>query len=274
MSDREFSLFSAYIYRELGIKMPQTKMIMLTTRLAKRVRALGLSSFEEYYNYLQTSADSHDEYNLMVDAVTTNKTEFFREDKHFAIMTKEVLPKMMSESEAQKRKSLHVWCAGCSTGEEAYTIAFVLEDFFSGNGRWNYHILATDISRRVLHIAKNAIYNDDVCESIPPAMRRKYLMRGKGDMKGFHKIVPEIRKKITFHQLNFMDDDFKIGHKMDIIFCRNVVIYFDKQTQVAFFSKLHDILSPGGYLFIGSSETLFGINDRFKSVGATVYRRV
>jgi chemotaxis protein methyltransferase CheR len=273
MSEKEFNLISRFIYSELGIKMPPAKKLMLSVRLSRRLKTLGLPSYMEYYNYLFTTKDRDEEFNLMIDAVTTNKTEFFREPNHFTVLVRDVLPGMLQSKQVRAGKPLEVWCAGCSTGEEAYTLAFVLEDFFQSIPGGDYRILATDVSRRVLRVASDGVYRDGALGPIPQQLKRKYLMKGKGSFDGQHRVVPELRKKIKFRQLNFMDADFGIRSPMNVIFCRNVVIYFDKQTQVEFFGKIFHHLNPGGFLFIGSSETLFGISESFTSVGPTVYRR-
>jgi len=273
MSEKEFNLISKFIYSELGIKMPPAKKLMLSVRLSRRIKTLGLSSYMDYYNHLFTTKDRDEEYNLMIDAVTTNKTEFFREPNHFTVLARDVLPLMAQAKLVRAGKPLEVWCAGCSTGEEAYTLAMVLEDFVHSIPGADYRILATDVSRRVLRVAKEGIYRDGALGPVPPQFKRKYFMRGKGTFEGHHRVVPELRKKVTFRQLNFMDADFGIRTRMSVVFCRNVVIYFDRQTQVEFFGKIFHHLDPGGFLFIGSSETLFGISESFTSVGPTVYRR-
>lgn len=273
MSEKEFGLFSRFIYSELGIKMPPAKKLMLSVRLSRRLKTLELPTYMDYYNYLFTTKDRDEELNHMIDAVTTNKTEFFREPNHFSVLAKDVLPDLIKRKHVKSGRVLDVWCAGCSTGEEAYTLAFVLDDFFQGNPGGDYRILATDVSMRVLKAASDGIYRDGALGPVPPHYRRRYFMRGKGNWEGHHRVVPEIRKKINFRQLNFMDRDFGIKSEMGVVFCRNVVIYFDKGTQVEFFDKIFHHLIPGGYLFIGSSETLFGISESFTSVGPTVYRK-
>ncbi len=274
MCDREFRLFSDLIYTVLGIKMPPAKKLMLTSRLNKRLRALKLLTFEQYYNYILSPEGRKKEYHLMINAVTTNKTEFFREAAHFNVLVKKILPELIQGSRFKTNKKLYAWSAGCSTGEEPYTLAIVLADFFS-NKTGDFNILATDISTKVLSAAVNAVYNNESIKPVPLNLKKKYLLRGKGTKKGVSRIVPGLREKITFQRLNFMDRDFKIKTKtkMDIIFCRNVVIYFDRETQVEFFKKLYNQLVPDGYLFIGSSETLFGINDKFVSIGPSIYKK-
>lgn len=274
MSNREFKRFSELIYVRCGIKMPPVKKTMLTARLLKRLRELGLTSYSEYYDYVSSSKGRSKELVKMIDVVTTNKTEFFREVEHFDFLSKSVLPALARSRQAGNMRRLNIWSAGCSSGEEPYTLAMVLSEFFSTTRSLNrFSILATDISTQILAKAKKAIYRKETVEPVPAMCRQKYLMRGKDSQKDLCRVIPELRHCITFRRLNFMDKDFGIRPKMDIIFCRNVVIYFDRQTQRKLFEKFYDQLVPGGYLFIGHSESLHGINERFQNVATTVYRK-
>ena len=291
MSDGLFSRFSEFIYAECGIKLTAAKKTMLTVRLLKRLRALGMNSFGQYYDYVYSPEGRLEELTRMIDVVSTNKTDFFRESAHFDFLRNRGLPNLVSSKNNDSYKKLNIWSAGCSSGEEPYTLAMVLSEFF--NGRRNkdqamrdqqlgepstrplhrFSILATDISTRMLATAKKAIYPKRMVEPVPPMMKRKYLMRGKGSQNGFCRVVPELRNCINFQRLNLMDRDFGIRVPMDIIFCRNVIIYFDRQTQIALFEKFYDQLVTGGYLFIGHSESLHGISDRFDPVATTIYRK-
>lgn len=272
MTDREFTLFSTLIYSRLGIKMPYTKKLMLISRLAKRLRLLGLRSFNDYYEYISAGPGRSDEFIKMVDAVTTNKTDFFREPDHFDILSGKVLGEITGSALFKERNRVNVWSAGCSSGEEAYTISMVLSEYFKGDLS-RFSILATDISTRVLGAGAEAVYSESVVEHIPQEYKKKYLMRGTGEKAGFYRIVPELRNRVAFRRLNLMDENFAVDEIMDIIFCRNVIIYFDRETQTKLFKKFYRHLAAGGYLFIGSSETLYGINDDFKPVGPTVYKK-
>lgn len=272
MSDNEFSLFSTLIYSRLGIKMPPTKKLMLISRLTKRLKVFGFRSYKEYYDYLCTEKGKSEEFNKMIDAVTTNKTDFFREPDHFDILVKKVLPDLTASENFNERKMVNIWSAGCSTGEEAYTLTMVMSEYFSGN-KSKFRILATDISPKVLQTGHDAIYSESIIQPIPVSLRQKYLMRGTADKKGLFRIIPPLRERVTFKQLNLMDSKFNVDTDMDIIFCRNVIIYFDKETQKELFKKFYKHLVPGGYLFIGSSETLYGVNSDFVPAGPTVYRK-
>lgn len=272
MTDKEFLLFSNLIYSVTGIKMPPVKKLMLTSRLSKRIKLLGFKSFREYYDFVCTPEGRSDEYHRMIDAVTTNKTDFFREPDHFGILAGRVLPELTAKEKFRQGNPINIWSAGCSTGEEPYTIAMAVSEYFGGN-RAPVTILATDISTKVLNTAVNGIYTEANIKPIPLPLRKKYILRGKGERQGVFRIAPEIRKMVNFRKLNLMDDRFTFGERMDIVFCRNVIIYFDRATQTALFDRFYDIMSPGGYLFIGSSETLHGISDRFAQAGPTVYRK-
>ncbi|MHB1013953.1 MAG: CheR family methyltransferase [Desulfurivibrionaceae bacterium] len=272
LSDRDFNRFSAFIYDTCGIKLPPIKKTMLSARLQKRLRQLHLESFTAYLDYVLSADGQAKELSHMIDVVSTNKTDFFREAKHFDVMTSLVLPDYVQRMTHSSHKTLRVWSAGCSSGEEPYTLAMVLDDFFSRYPGLDYAILATDICTEVLAKAEEAIYTDEVVAPVPPGLRNKYLMKGKGSYKGFHRVVPELQRKVTFQRLNFMDRDFRIDQKMDLIFCRNVIIYFDRKTQCALFEKFYRQFSPNGYLFTGHSETLEGIGDRMERVAAAVYR--
>ncbi|HIJ91310.1 MAG: protein-glutamate O-methyltransferase [Desulfobulbaceae bacterium] len=272
LSDRDFNRFSAFIYEACGIKLSPIKKTMLSARLQKRLRQLQLDSFSAYLDYVLSPDGQAKELCHMIDVVSTNKTDFFREEKHFEVMTNLVLPDYVQRMTHSNHKTLRVWSAGCSSGEEPYTLAMVLDDYFSRYPGLDYAILATDICTEVLAKAEEAIYSNEVVAPVAPLLRNKYLMKGKGAYKGFHRVVPELRRKVVFRRLNFMDRDFGIDQKMDLIFCRNVIIYFDRKTQCALFEKFYRQFSPKGYLFTGHSETLEGIGDRMERVAAAVYR--
>ena len=273
ISDKDFSRFSQLIYDVCGIKMPPHKQSMLEARLRKRLRFLGLSSYEDYRKYLFSQDGMVEELTSMIDVVTTNKTDFFREPRHFDFLIGSVLPSLIPLTGAGIDRPLRLWSAGCSTGEEPYTLAMFLEEFLWENKRLTYQIMGTDISTQVLEKAVIGIYHRDKIEPVPENMRKKYLLksRDKSDFKV--RIIPEIRAKIKFHRLNFMDEKFNIADRQDIIFCRNVIIYFDRQTQERFLTRLCACLLPGGYLFMGHSETLSGMPLPLKQLAPAVYMR-
>ena len=268
MSESAFGFFSRFINSECGIKMPASKKLMLEARLRKRMRALSLASFEEYRDYLRSIKGARSEVVHMMDVVTTNKTDFFREPAHFDFLVKQVLPAL-----ASSHRKIRVWSAGCSTGEEPYTLAMVLNEFAERNGLL-FSILATDISTKVLEKAKRAVYSHERIAPVPPVLRRKYLLRGKGDRKGLVRIKPELRSRVDFMRLNLIDPGFELAEPVQIIFCRNVMIYFDPPTQKDLVRKFCACLPQNGYLFTGHSEMLHGFNLPLTQVAPTIHRRI
>lgn len=271
LSGADFARLSLFIHQELGIKMPPAKKPLLESRLQKRLRALGYASFSEYCDFLFSPGGLEQELVMMIDLVTTNKTDFFREQHHFDFLTRTALPRMVSETGPE----VTVWSAGCSTGEEPYTIAMVMSDFAMGNPSlaFDYSILATDISTRVLDHARKGIYKEERISPVPESVRRRYFLRSRDASKELVRVCPELRAKVKFMRLNFMDESFPIDGQLDIIFCRNVIIYFNKETQERLIWKLCEHLRPGGYLFLGHSETLSGLGLPLKKVSASVYMR-
>ena len=273
LSDREFLRFSSFIYDHTGIKMPPAKKTMLEARLQKRLKANVISSFEEYGDYVFSQEGRATELIHLIDVVTTNKTDFFREPAHFEFLVKTALPTILQGRGDVLRDPVRIWSAGCSTGEEPYTLAMVLSEFATGYPDFRAAITASDICTQVLQTAKSAIYPEERTDPIPLNLKRKYLLRSREKSKSLVRIAPHVRSLVSFRRINFMEDDFGISEKMDIIFCRNVVIYFDKPTQQTLMRKFHRQLKPGGYLFIGHSETLSGLDVDFKAVASTVYRK-
>ena len=270
ISPKDYARLTAFIYRACGIKLLPAKKGMLTARLHKRLKALGMKEFKQYVEFIETAAGQKDELVLMINSVSTNKTDFFREPTHFDYLCNETLPVLERKFGSQHK--INVWSAGCSSGEEPYTLAMVLTEYATHRSGINFQITGTDISTKVLDIAARAVYPEHIIEPISGYLRHKYLMRGKGEQSGKYRFTPEIRSLITFRRLNFMDND--LGMKaVDVIFCRNVIIYFDRATQTELFRKFYNAMSPGGYLFIGHSETLDGVSDKFVRVAPTVYRR-
>lgn len=274
MSDREFQKFSEFIYAECGINLVPAKKTMLTVRLTKRLRALGMDSFSRYLDFVFGPEGGSQELIHMIDVVTTNKTDFFREPRHFDFLMNQALPTLVQSKSGTSYARLNIWSAGCSSGEESYTLAMVLADFFEKNRCGDFSILATDISTRVLKVAQQGIYPETAVEPVPSGLKKKYLMRGKSSRKGFARVVPELRKHVTFRRLNLIGGrNFGIKSVMDIIFCRNVIIYFDRPTQKTLFEKFYDQLMPGGFMFIGHSESLHGVHDRFIPLGRSIYQK-
>lgn len=272
MKTKEFESFSSFIYQQVGIKLPPAKKTMLEARLQKRLKAHALESFEAYRDFVFSPAGQSTELIHLIDVVTTNKTDFFREPSHFDYLTQKALPAILARS-ADCRRPVRLWSAGCSSGEEPYTLAMVLAELAEAQPDLRFTILASDISTRILDTARTAVYPEDRVEPVAPLFKKKYLLRSKDRRRGLVRICPQLRALITFRRINFMDDDLGVGEAMDVIFCRNVVIYFDKETQQRLMLKFHRQLRPGGYLFLGHSETLNGLDVPFQTVASTVYRK-
>ncbi|THB63686.1 MAG: chemotaxis protein CheR [Desulfovibrio sp.] len=270
MSDRDFNHFSQFIHREVGIKLPPSKKIMVEARLQKRIRALKMAGIKEYVEFLFSKEGMRDELTFLIDAITTNTTDFFREPQHFDLMSTSVLPGWFAANGRSKR--LSIWSAGCSVGMEPYTLAMVLAGFKENNPGFQFTVLGTDISTQALQAASRAVYDEDKVAQVPTQYKHKYLLRSKDRNKRLVRIVPELRRTVNFRRLNFMEN-FSLEQPVDIIFCRNVVIYFDKPTQERLFTKLCNQLLPGGYLFIGHSESLTGMSLPLAQHRPTVYIR-
>ena len=270
LSDKDFQKLSNFIYHQYGIKMPEAKHIMLQSRLQKRLRALRIPTFTEYVDYV-FSANGHDEIIHMMDVVSTNKTDFFREIQHFEFLLDTVLPEIF---DTNHQNFVKVWSAGCSSGEEPYTLAMVLSEFQQKVRGFDFSILGSDLSTIVLEKAVHAIYPEDRVQVIPMELKKKYLLRSKDRVKPTVRIAPELRRKASFMRLNFMDDVYSAPSGFDIIFCRNVLIYFDRQTQEKVINKLCRHLRPGGFFFLGHSESVTGINVPLKQIKPTVFRRI
>lgn len=272
LSQKTFARFAHFITGELGIKMPESKLTMVQSRLLRRVRELRLNSFEQYGEYFFTAAAAQEREHF-INAITTNKTDFFREAEHFDFLTRIALPSLSPTGGYRPGSCLRVWSAGCSSGEEAYTLAMVLREYALGHPGFEFAILGTDISTRVLERAKEAIYQESQTVTVPKELRRKYLWEGRDKSQRLVRVVPELRRKVTFHQLNFMDENYGIRDMFDLIFFRNVLIYFEKNTQEEVINKICRNLVPGGYFLAGHSESLAGLNTDLNCVQTAVFRK-
>jgi chemotaxis protein methyltransferase CheR len=272
LSPERFARLARYITSELGIKMPESKLTMVQSRLLRRVRELGLSSVEHYSEYFFSSSHA-DERERFINAITTNKTDFFREPAHFDYLRQTALPSLVPVDSVASGWRLKAWCAGCSSGQEPYTLAMVLSEYAAGCPGFDYAILGTDISTRVLEQARNAIYPESASQPLPPELRRKYLWRSRSPSEALVRVAPALRRKVTFHRLNFMDEEYGVRETFHIVFFRNVMIYFDRPTQEAVVNRICRNLAPGGYLFVGHSESLSGLDIPVKAVRTSVLRR-
>jgi chemotaxis protein methyltransferase CheR len=278
ISPQSFGQLAQFITRELGIKMPESKVSLIQSRLLRRVRELGLESIDEYCDFLFSPAEAGAERIHFINAITTNKTDFFREPQHFQYLAETVLPQLEQSKRAAVDKRIAVWSAACSSGEEPYTLAMVLSEYAAGRPGFDFRILATDVSTKVLEAAKDGIYSAQQIAPVPSELRRKYLLRGKGQRGSSQpgpmlRITPALRRRVSFHQLNFIDADYHVREMFEIIFCRNVLIYFDRPTQEAVINKLCRNLIPGGYLFVSHSESLSGLNVPLISLRSSCFRK-
>ena len=266
-----FRRVAEFITRELGIRMSPAKVPLLQSRLQRRLRALGCPSLETYLESVLQGAEGEAEMLEFIDAVTTNKTDFFREPQHFDFLTAKALPAL--DPGANEPWTFKAWSAGCSSGQEIYTLAMVLGEYGEARPHFDYRLLGTDVSGRMLRAAETAIYDAALVEPVPPALRRKYLLRSRDPAHGHIRIVPELRDRVRFGRLNFMDQAYPVGETFDVIFFRNVMIYFDKPTQERVVNRLCEHLRPGGYVFTGHSESLTGLAVPLRPITAAVYRR-
>jgi chemotaxis protein methyltransferase CheR len=274
LTPRLFDCFSRFITTELGIKMPASKRTMLQSRLQKRLRQLRLASFEEYYDFVFSDSGRDRELPHLLDTATTNKTDFYREPRHYDVLVQTVVPELLQLTGAGLRRPMKIWSAGCSTGAEPYTLAMVLSEVAAGISGFAFQILATDICTRVLGIARTAVYEEREADPIPMTCKKKYLLRSRDRDWPRIRIVPELRCKVDFRPLNLMDADYAMAAGLDVIFCRNVIIYFDRPTQHTVLSRLCRCLKPGGFLFMGHSETLNGLDLPLRPAASTVYRKI
>ena len=268
LTESEFNRLSQFIYSGYGIKMPISKKIMLESRLQKRLKATGLPTFKEYLEFVFDGAGGDTEVIHLIDVVSTNKTDFFREPMHFDFMRDHILPETKSDS-------LKIWSAAASSGEELYTISIIINEFNKKNPlqKKSFSILGTDISTDILKKGIAGVYKMDRVANIPLSLKKKYFLKSKDTAHPLVRVIPELRRNVSFRRLNLMDSNYAVNEQFDIIFCRNVLIYFDRETQEKVINKLCSKLKPGGYFFLGHSESITGIDVPLKSVKPTIYIR-
>ena len=273
ISDADFERLSKFVTSNYGIRLPKEKKVMVEGRLQKRLRAIEVNDFTAYLDHVFGDEGSQ-EMVQMVDAITTNKTDFFRESAHFEFLSKQLLPGYEAR---YGKKSLTVWSAAASTGEEIYTLAMVLEEYnrlVDFNKRIDYHILGTDLSTEALKSAVNAVYKFDRIDDVPVELRNRYFLRSKDRQANTVRVKGELRRKVAFRRMNLVGSHHEVQEQFDMIFCRNVLIYFDKETQESVINKLCRRLRPGGFFFLGHSESIIGKDVPLKSVMPTVYQRM
>ena len=270
MTDRDFAFIRALAKSHTGIELGDQKKEMIYSRIVRRIRSLRLNSFAAYCHYLENNLDI--ELTDFINAITTNLTAFFREAHHFDFLKQTVLPELKQIHQSDKR--LRIWSAGCSTGEEPYSLAITLHEALHGSNGWNARILATDLDSNVVAHGRAGIYSAERFRGLDPKIVGKYFSRPCDDnfSDGSLMVNDGLKQYITFNRLNLLGP-WPMKGKFDVIFCRNVVIYFSKDTQRVLFDRYADILNPNGYLFIGHSESLHGVSKRFESLGRTIYRK-
>lgn len=269
LSQSNFKRLADLIQGYSGIKMPPNKRTMLEGRLRRRMRATGITTLDGYCHYLFQEDGLDAEIIHLIDAVTTNKTEFFREPAHFAFLESQALPELT----AHGRRTIKAWSAACSIGAEPYSLAMVLEEHRRLSSGGDYAILCTDLSTEVLRLALAGVFSEAMIAPVSHELRRRYLLQSKDPMRNQVRIAPQLRSKLRFARLNLIDSGYPVERDMDLIFCRNILIYFDKATQSAVLGRLCEHLRPGGYLFLGHSESIVGIDLPVKQVANTVFQR-
>ena len=267
-TDADFAFLRELVTEHTGIVVADTKRDMIYSRLARRLRMLGHKRFSEYCAYLRTH--EREELTNLINAVTTNLTSFFREPHHFEHLGRTVVPYLLSQHDDTRR--IRIWSAGCSTGEEPYSIAMTLEENIPPWMDWDVKVLATDLDTNVVETARQGVYERDRIRGVGEGRMKRFFLKGRGAQDGLVRAEEELRAMIGFKPLNLLKD-WPMKGPFDVIFCRNVMIYFDKPTQKRLVERFAQMLAPRGYLYIGHSETLNGISDRFDTVGNTIYRR-
>lgn len=272
LTDRQFRSIAELVEGHVGIKLPPGKRLMLEGRLQKRVRALNHSSVNEYADRLLEGEYLDTELVHLIDCVTTNKTDFFREPSHFDFLRDMAVHELLGQR-GRGSQGLKIWSAACSTGMEAYTTAIVLDNMLRTGSRFQFKILGTDISTGVLRLAKLGIYSREVIAPVPEDLAKRYFLRSRDKSSAEVRVIPELRRVVNFMRMNLMDLTYPVDRDVDIIFCRNVLIYFDKATQRKVVDRLCSHLRPGGYLLVGHSESMVHQGSvGLKQVQPTIFR--
>ncbi len=273
LSDKEMARVSEFIGKHVGIQLPATKKTLVEGRLRRRLRKLGFTCFKGYLDYVLVNPEGENERLHLIDVITTNKTDFFRENAHFEYLVNHALAELEKSRKNDGRQDLKMWSAGCSTGQEPYTLSIVMNEAMANFAGMRFDILATDISHTCLQTGSRGVYTEANIEPVPMELRKKYFLRSRRSDDELVQMGPELRNTITFKSLNLMDETFTLPHKMDAIFCRNVMIYFNNEIREQLVARFEKALLPGGYLFVGHSESLNGIKTTLTQVGPMVYRK-
>ncbi len=271
MTDAEFDLLRTLMYEQSGIHLKDAKRELLKGRLAKRLRHHGYESFAQYYDHLKNDDPQGAELQEMLNAVTTHKTSFFRESHHFDYLRERLLVPANQAAAQGRRSPIRIWSAGCSSGEEPYSIAITVVANLQRLNTWDIKILGSDIDTDVLEKARTAIYPGESVSDLAPDLLRRNFLAGKGEQAGLVQLKPEIRNLVRFGRVNLMEPTWPFRRKFDAIFCRNVMIYFERDVQRHVLQKFAEYMKPGGLFFAGHSENLLGLGGSFQPIGGTVY---
>lgn len=266
-TDGDFAQVKSLVYEFAGIDLNESKKNLVYNRLAKRIRFLEMNSFSEYLKYVKAQGEA--EFVHLINAITTNLTFFFRENHHFEYLANTIIPSLLEKNRSSKK--IRIWSAGCSTGEEPYSIAIVLKEAVPDG--WDARVLATDLDTNVVQTGREGVYKIDRLKGVSESRVKRWFMKGSGSREGFVKVKSELQQIIDFGQINLMND-WPIKDAIDVIFCRNVVIYFDKTTQARLFDRYANLLPDEGHLLVGHSESLYKVTDRFKLLGQTIYQKI
>jgi chemotaxis protein methyltransferase CheR len=269
-----FDRFAQMVQDSIGVRLPSSKKIMVESRLRRRVSELGLDGVDAYFEHLFEDGGLSREVDIIFDAVTTNKTDFFREAAHFTHLTERLLPaRLARRGISDAGPTFKVWSAASSTGAEAYTAAIVLADSETRYGPFDWRILGTDINRQVLSEAKRAVYSDATVQPVPPRFRERYMRRGQGAQTGFWRISPDLRRRVNFLKMNLIGPGYPIDTDIDVIFLRNVLIYFSESDQTRVIAKLADHMAPNGHLIVGHAESMVVRHEGLRQVGPAIFRK-
>ena len=272
MQNSNFRRLLEYVQASAGLKIPLSKKAFVESRLRKRFSSLGMETIDEYADYLFEKGGLSKEEGALFDLLTTNKTDFFREIHHFNFLNKTAFPELIRGG-AGTRRPLRIWSAGCSNGAEPYTLAMVCEEQNKQDRRFLYSIYGSDISYRMIEEAARAVYPHNLIEPVPMELRSKYLLRSNDRQNDQVKIIKQLRDNVFFSRVNLMDNVYPFEQKFDIIFCRNLLIYFDPKDQFKAIKRLCSYLVPGGYLALGHSESIIGFDLPLKTLGTTIFKR-
>lgn len=267
-TDANFQTIRKFVTENTGIVLTEIKKDMVYSRLSKRIRKGPYNTFDDFCAAIENGDETEQDY--LINAITTNLTSFFRENHHFEFLAEVAIPELLQLNKQSKR--IRIWSAGCSTGEEPYSIAMVLRETIPDIDQWDVKILATDLDANVIAQGQRGIYREERIDGLSDHRKKRWFKSGKGDNAGYVKVSPDLQKLIFFKRLNLLQH-WPIKGPFDLMFCRNVVIYFDKDTQRGLFKRYFNLLRPKAYLFIGHSETLHNVSDDFESLGKTIYQR-